>query len=82
MKKSKKNNNYNGRNIFGERCIAKSMKMEPGIAYQQAIQIVDEVLTSKVKIEYTLDWSALTSEETQAVMEKMNRYWNLCQMYA
>ena len=86
MKKStKKNahkNNYNGRNIYGQRCIAKDLKLEPGIAYQQAIQMIDEVFAAKDKIEYTLDWSALSDEEMDIVQEKMTRYWNLRQMYA
>ena len=81
-KNMKKNNKYNGRNIYGELCIAKDLKLEPGIAYQQAIQMIDEVFASKDKIEYTLDWSALSDEETDAVQEKMTRYWNLRQMYA
>ena len=42
-KSQKKHNKYNGRNIYGQRCIAKDLKLEPGIAYQQAIQMIDEV---------------------------------------
>ena len=56
--------------------------LEPGIAYQQAIQMIDEVLASKDKIEYTLDWSALSDEEMDIVQEKMTRYLKLRQMYA
>ena len=70
-KSQKKHNKYNGRNIYGQRCIAKDLKLEPGIAYQQAIQMIDEVLASKDKIEYTLDWSALSDEEMDIVQEKM-----------
>jgi alpha-beta hydrolase superfamily lysophospholipase len=39
----KKNANYSGRNIFGQRCIEKTIKLEPGIAYQQAIEMIDDV---------------------------------------
>ena len=81
-KSQKKHNKYNGRNIYGQRCIAKDLKLEPGIAYQQAIQMIDEVFASKDKIEYTLDWSALSDEEMDIVQEKMTRYWNLRQLYA
>ena len=81
-KNMKKNANYNGRNIFGERCIEKTIKLEPGIAYRQAIEMIDEVFASKDKIEYTLDWSALSDEEMDIVQKKMTRYWNLRQMYA
>lgn len=81
-KKNRKSNHYNGRNIYGERCIAKTIHLEPGIAYQQAVEMIDEVLTSKEKIEYTIIWAALTHEEAHTVQEKMTRYWNLRQKYA
>ena len=81
-KSQKKHNKYNGRTIYRPRCIAKDLTLEPGIAYQQAIQMIDEVLASKDKIEYTLDWSALSDEEMDIVQEKMTRYWSLRQMYA
>lgn len=81
-KNMKKNANYNGRNIFGERCIEKTIKLEPGIAYRQAVEMIDDVMTSKVRIEYTIIWAELSPDEATAVQEKMTRYWNLRQMYA
>jgi hypothetical protein len=44
--------------------------------------MIDEVFAYKDKIEYTLDWSALSDEEMDIVQEKMTRYWKLRQMYA
>jgi len=85
MKKhNKKNrkNNYNGRNIFGERCVAKTLKLEKETAFEQCVQMLKEVMTSEVKIEYTLDWTAMTEDEAIAVQDKLNRLMQLRSMYA
>lgn len=83
-KQNKKNrkNNYNGRNIFGERCIAKTLKLEKETAFEQCVQVLKEVMTSEVRIEYTLDWTAMTEDEAMAVQDKLNRLMELCGMYA
>ena len=81
-KNRKKNNNYNGRNVFGDRCLAKTIKFESGVAYQQAQQMIDDIFASEIRIEYTIDWSGLTTEETYALQEKMELYWQLRQMCA
>lgn len=83
-KQNKKNrkNNYNGRNIFGERCIAKTLKLEKETAFAQCVQVLKEVMTSEVRIEYTLDWTAMTEDEAMAVQDKLNRLMELRGMYA
>lgn len=83
-KQNKKNrkNNYNGRNIFGERCIAKTLKLEKETAFEQCVQVLKEVMTSEVRIEYTLDWTAMTEDEAMAVQDKLNRLMELRGMYA
>lgn len=83
-KQNKKNrkNNYNGRNIFGERCIAKTLKLEKETAFEQCVQVLKEVMTSEVRIEYTLDWTAMTEDEAMAVQGKLNRLMELRGMYA
>lgn len=80
-KNAKKNNRYNGRNIFGQRCVAKTLKLNKENALDQCIQMLNEVMTSDVVIEYTLDWSAFTPEEAHEVQEKLNRYCALRRLY-
>ena len=85
MKKHNKKNrksNYKGRNIFGERCIAKTLKLEKETAFEQCVQMLKEVMTSEVKIEYTLDWTAMTEDDAIAVQDKLDRLLQLRSMYA
>ena len=83
-KQNKKNrkNNYNGRNIFGERCVARTLKLEKETAFEQCVQMLKEVMTSEVRIEYTLDWTAMTEDEAIAIQDKLNRLLELRGMYA
>ena len=86
MKKNTKknfhrNNKYNGRNVFGQRCVAKYLKLDKENAFDQCVQILKEVMTSNVTIEYTLDWSAFTPEEAQEIQDKLDRLCALRQCY-
>lgn len=81
-KNTRKNNNYNGRNIFGDRCVAKTLKLEKETAFDQCVQMLKEVMTSEVRIEYTLDWTAMTEDEAIAIQDKLNRLLELRGMYA
>ena len=42
-KKIKKNSRYNGRNVFGERCIAKFVTLEKATATEQYIEILEDL---------------------------------------
>ena len=81
-KNTRKNNHYNGRNIFGDRCVAKTLKLEKETAFDQCVQMLKEVMTSEVRIEYTLDWTAMTEDEAIAIQDKLNRLLELRGMYA
>ena len=50
--KSKKNhkvNRYNGRNVYGQRCIAKTVTLEKETALEQYLDILDDVEAHKRK---------------------------------
>lgn len=56
--KSKKNhkvNRYNGRNVYGQRCIAKTVTLEKETALEQYLDILDDVEAHKRKGE-TLEY--------------------------
>ena len=68
MKKStKKNahkNNYNGRNIYGQRCIVKSMKLEKETAVEQCLEILADLEANReLRTEYTIDCTCFNAEE-------------------
>ena len=77
MKKNKKNTknvlHYNGTNVFGERCYARTVKLLKETALEQVLDTLDKVDSFNGKIEYTLDWSAMSSDEAREVKDKLNR---------
>ena len=71
MKKNKKkteNIRYNGRNAFGERCIAKFLVLEKETAMQQFLEALADIDAHKGKrIEYTFQLGkTFTHEEADA----------------
>jgi hypothetical protein len=77
MKKNKKNvkkrTRYNGRNVFGEACIAKFVVLKKETALDQYIEALDDIDAHKgVRIEYTfaLDKN-ITKEEAYDLSDKM-----------
>jgi len=73
-KNIRKNSNYNGRNIYGERCIAKSVKLEKETAVDQYLSVMADLEKHHGKtIEYTIDMSCFTAEEARAFNNKMTR---------
>lgn len=72
-KKNTKKNRYNGTNIFGERCHARTIKLLKETALEQVLDTLDKVDSFNGKIEYTFDWSAMSSDEAWEVQRKLNR---------
>ncbi len=67
-------NSYNGRNVYGQRCIAKFVKLEKETAVDQYLAILADLDTSKEKtVEYTFDSSCFTREEAIEFSKKITR---------
>ena len=76
-KKIKKNSRYNGRNVFGERCIAKFVTLEKATATEQYIEILEDIYNHPGDIiEYTFtlsnDFSPSESEELYRWIDKVS----------
>lgn len=86
MKKSaRKNNRYNGNNVFGQRCVVKTVKLVKEAALEQLLKIAQEVelaQTEGKRLEYTVDWTDMTEAEAMAVCEKIARLMGLRAMCA
>ena len=73
-KKNARKNNYNGRNVYGQRCIAKSVKLEKETAVEQYLAILADLEAHYGEpIEYTIDASCFNDEEAVAFYKKMTR---------
>ena len=63
----KNTSRYNGRNVFGERCIAKFATLEKGTALKQFMEILDDLdAHAGMCIEYTFNLSKDFSPEEAA----------------
>ena len=72
--KSKKNhkvNRYNGRNLYGQRCIAKTVTLEKETALEQYLDILDDVEAHKRKGE-TLEYTVFSPGFTKEELEELN----------
>ena len=77
-KSQKKHNKYNGRNIYGQRCIAKFVKLEKETALDQYLAIMADIEnTHGEAIEYTIDSSCFTREEAIQFSNKITRIMEL-----
>lgn len=77
-KNIRKNNNYNGRNIYGQRCIAKFVKLDKETALDQYLAIMADIEnTHGEAIEYTIDSSCFTREEAIQFSNKIARIMEL-----
>ncbi len=68
-----------GRNVFGEVCIEKFLKLERETAIDQYIEMMNDIFSHKYKIEYTVDSSCFTTDEARKFFELTNR---INQMYS
>ena len=76
--KSTKKNIYNGRNIYGQRCIAKFVKLEKENALDQYLAIMADIEnTHGEAIDYTIDSSCFTREEAIQFSNKITRIMEL-----
>lgn len=77
MKKhNKKNNRYNGFNAYGQRCEVKTVKLDKQNALEQCLRIMEKVEIAQAegrRLEYTLDWSAMSQEEVVSVRMELDR---------
>ena len=77
-KNTRKNNNYNGKNVYGQPCVAKFVKLEKETALDQYLAILADVENANGNaIEYTVDSSCFTREEAIAFSEKLERIMEL-----
>ena len=75
-KQNKKNNRYNGFNAYGQRCEVKTVKLDKENALEQCLKIMEKVEIAQAegrRLEYTLDWSAMTQEEVIRVRMELDR---------
>lgn len=65
---------FNGRNVFGQRCIAKFVKLEKETAVEQYLTILADIENANgKKIEYTVDGSCFTKEEANKFYDQIAR---------
>ena len=63
---------FNGRNVFGQKCIAKFVKLEKETAAEQYLAILADIENANGKIiEYTVDSSCFTKEEATAFYDQI-----------
>ena len=79
MKKSKKDTKkttrYNGYNVFGERCIAKTVTLQKDTALKQYLDMLDDIDSHPGEIiEYTFYLSKdITKEDADAIYAQIER---------
>ena len=72
---------YNGRNVFGETCIAKSVDLKKETAVEQYLAALEDVEAHHgQRIEYTLTSKSMTPEELQETMEEVGKIMRLRSM--
>ena len=77
-KNIRKNGIYNGRNVYGDPCIAKFVKLEKETALDQYMAILADIENTNGKaVEYTVDSSCFTKEEAIAFGKKEERIMEL-----
>ena len=62
-----------GRNVFGEVCIEKFLKLERETAIDQYIEMMNDIFSNKHRIEYTVDSSCFTADEAKEFFELATR---------
>lgn len=83
MKKNKRNTKkttrYNGRNVFGERCVAKTVTLQKDTALKQYLDMLDDIDSHPNEIiEYTIYLSKdITKEEADAIYAQIERITSL-----
>lgn len=82
MKKNK-NNRYNGRNVYGQCCEVRTVKLNKETALEQCLDVVRKVEIAQAngrRLEYTLDWSDLDRAEVTRVSQKLDTIMKLRHM--
>lgn len=73
-KKSVRKNSYVERNVYGQPCIAKFVKLEKDTALDQYLAIMADIENAHGKaIEYTIDSSCFSREEAIEFSNKISR---------
>ena len=83
-KKSNKGSHYNGRNVFGERCIAKCVTLEKDTAVEQYLEILADMDKHHGEnIEYTIliskDFSHSEAEALYKWIDKVSAFHAMAQ---
>ena len=77
MKKSKRKNNRNHKsakyNIFGQRCIEKELVLEKETAWEQFIEVIDDLCNANSTTEYTIRLSGFAPKEAEEFIGKAER---------
>lgn len=58
-----------GRNVFGEVCIEKFLKLERETAFEQYVEMMNDIISNREIIEYTVDSSCFTTDEAMRFFE-------------
>lgn len=58
-----------GRNVFGEICVEKFLKLDRETALEQYVEMMNDITSHHEKIEYTIDSSCFTPDEAMRFFE-------------
>lgn len=75
-KKNIRKNNYNGYNVYGQRCEARTVKLSERNALEQCLEVMRKVEIAHCegrRLEYTLDWSAISEMERIRISQELDR---------
>lgn len=72
-KRNRKASKYNGINAFGQPCIEKFVVLEKETAWEQYMEILEDLDTAHDEVEYTVMFSGFTNEEIKEFHEKVER---------
>ena len=81
---NKKNNRYNGYNVYGQRCEVRTVKLNKENALEQCLEVMRKVEIAQRegrKLEYTLDWTAISNEERIRTSQELDRITRLRNYY-
>ena len=58
-----------GKNVFGEICVTKFLKLDKETALEQYVEMMNDITSHHGKIEYTVDSSCFSIEEAKHFFE-------------
>ena len=83
-KRNNKNNRYNGYNVYGQRCEVRTVKLSEENALEQCLDVMQKVEIAQCegrRLEYTLDWTAVSEAERIRISQELDRITRLRSYY-